>query len=592
MPDDLGGRLTRAGLVTRADLAEIVASAPPHDAALVRSLVRRGLPEDALAGFFLSEGFGPLLEWSDLDRAEPAWAARVPSAMAIDFLALPLRAVTDGVVVAMAAPSDAHIVRELARVLGSRVLATVARPSEIERRVRALHPEAPVEASRQAPSEPPILELTRRRPSTTPRGFDAGFRAPDGTKEAKLGPRLALSDDEVAMPLVRQKPSVAPAAPPPPSEPPASATEATLVTKTFARPETSGAGRTTLRGAGPWARGEPRRSNTQPLMPAISPDAGSAQAIHVAGSPASAATPAASAAAAPATAASRPPMPATSLEGALADLAERVSDPGRPAAETLTTDTAAVASAARAASSSTPAASPSTAAAPPPQAEASAPAPAEPATPPKTQVSAATAPMGADERWDLPSQPPAPPIAAPSREPANKLSSRATADLPTIKAAPGDIGQIVAAMRGAKDRDDVVRLACEGATSVARAAVFFALRKGVLKGWDGAGPGVRRDSVRNLWIPTSSASTFKKVLETKSGSVGPYGTSVADGLFRAAVGSRGGDLMVQPVVVAGKVVGMLCVDDLRPGPLGAHRIEVLCQTVGDAFVRIISAGKD
>jgi hypothetical protein len=201
-------------------------------------------------------------------------------------------------------------------------------------------------------------------------------------------------------------------------------------------------------------------------------------------------------------------------------------------------------------------------------------------------------PPVADERWDLPSSPPAPPAPSPRRDAANKLSPKASVDLPTIKAAPTDIGKILAAMRGATDRDEVVRLACEGGTSVARTAVFFALRKGVLKGWDGAGPGVRRDSVRNLWIPTSSASTFKKVLDAKAGAVGPYGTSVADGLFRAAVGSRGGDFMVQPVTVADKVVGMLCVDDLRPGPLGAHRIEVLAQAVGDAFVRIIAKAKD
>lgn len=558
MADDLGGRLTRAGLVTRADLADLVATAPAHDAALIRALVRRGLPEDALAGFFLSEGFGPLLESSDLERAEPVWAHRLPSKMALDFLALPLRAATDGIVVAMAAPSDAHIVRELGRVLGARVLATVARPSQIEERVRTLHPDAEADAPSAPASEPPVLELTRRRPatSTTQRGFDAGFRAPDGTKEGKLGPRLALPDDEPAMPLVRHKPSVMPAAqvapakktapgpgpapaPPVTSEPSVITTK--TATKTFARP--SAPQRTTAE----WGRvGDEKRSTTEPMMRAVPAE------------PKSAPTPVT-------------PGPATQLEGALADLAERVSEPSKPAMPVVVPI-------------ETPAAVAPVAPAPAPVAPSPPPAPPAPPAP-------AEPPLPADERWDLPSTPA---IVAPprSREAANKLSPRATADLPTIKAAAGDIGAVLAAMRGATDRDEVVRLACEGATSVARTAVFFALRKGVLKGWDGAGPGVRRDSVRNLWIPTSSASTFKKVLDTKTGVVGPYGTSVADGLFRAAVGSRGGDFMVQPVVVAGKIVGMLCVDDLRPGPLGAHRIEVLTQTVGDAFLRIISAAKD
>jgi hypothetical protein len=438
----------------------------------------------------------------------------------------------------MAAPSDAHIVRELGRVLGARVLATIARPSHIEGRVRALHPDSAPEPPPPDTSEPPVLELTRRR-TTTARGFDAGFRAPDGTKEAKLGPRLALPDDEPAMPLVRHKPSLTP---PAGSKPPEASSAAVpraaaakpdkgektgkAISRTFARPSTGGA----------WQRGErtERRSNTQPLIPAL-PPAESSPAIVVT-SP-------------------KQSGPTTPLEGALSDLAERRSIPAPAPAP--------------AAISSAPPPPPISSAPPPPPVD--------------------TTPPSPDERWDLPSQPPAAPA---GKAPANKLSSRATADLPTIKAAPTDIGAILAAMRNATQRDDVVKLACEGATSVARASVFFALRKGVLKGWDGAGPGVRRDSVRNLWIPTSSASTFKKVLDTRSGTVGPYGTSVADGLFRAAVGSRGGDFMVQPVIVGGKVVGMLCVDDLRPGPLGAHRIEVLTQTVGDAFLRIISAGKD
>lgn len=571
MAESLGGRLTRAGLVTRADLADIVAAAPAHDAALVRALVRRGVAEDALAGFFLSEGFGPLLEPIDLERAENVWAMRLPSSMALDFLALPLRAATDGVVVAMAAPSDAHIVRELGRVLGARVLATVARPGHIERRIRALHPAAIPEIVHRPGSDPPVLELTRRRTSTAPRGFDTGFRAPDGNKEGKLGPRLALPDDEPAMPLVRHKPSMTPPVGVQPIVPPQAAKpDAAAPSKTFTRPQ-----RTERGVPGDWRRGsEPRRSNTAPLIPAAAPNPKSSPTIAVR----------------PVTIAPQPP--ASSLEGALTNLAEGstpASPSSTPPAPSTPPASAAAAEVPALHTATLPPAEPSRREpTPSPQATVAPPTPPAPAPPPPAPASA---PLAAEERWDLPSSPA---VVAPARvrDPANKLSSRATNELPTIKAAPGDIGAILAAMRAATDRDDVVRLACEGATTVARTSVFFALRKGVLKGWDGAGPGVRRDSVRNLWIPTSSASTFKKVLDSKSGTVGPYGTSVADGLFRAAVGSRGGDLMVQPVVVTGKVVGMLCVDDLRPGPLGAHRVEVLAQTIGDAFVRIISAGKD
>lgn len=515
MADDLGGRLARAGLVTRDDLAEIVATAPAHDAAFVRALVRRGVSEDAIAGFFLSEGFGPLLSRADLGRADGLWAGRLPARMALDFLALPVRAATDGVVVAMAAPSDDHLVHELSRVLGARAIATIARASDIEGCVRAAHPDVASEPPRQMDSEPPVLELTRRRPSV---GFDGGYRAPDREdgKLAKLGPRLAMPDDEPAMPLVRHKPQLTPATGLR-SERPADV----VVVKTFANPDAKRAQWVRPTDEAPAHTAEYRRPaaaaladanrpaerKTAPMMKAVDPDV-----TRVPSAPSSA-----------------------------------------PAPITVVVDDA------------------------PPR-------PSEPAAP--------------EERWDLPSPPPAIEARSPSNPPrardtgANKLGARAAAELPTLKAAPGEIGSVLAAIRGAEDRDLVVKLACEGSTSVARTAVFFALRKGVLKGWDGAGPGIRRDSVRNLWIPTSSPSTFKKVLDTRQGHVGPYGTSIADGLFRAAVGSRGGDLMIQPVLVGGKPVGFLCADDLRPGPIGAHRVEVLAQAVADAFVRIISAGKD
>jgi len=59
MADDLGARLVQAGLVTPDLLADVLGAAPPHEGALVRALVRRGVSEDALAGFFVAAGFGP-----------------------------------------------------------------------------------------------------------------------------------------------------------------------------------------------------------------------------------------------------------------------------------------------------------------------------------------------------------------------------------------------------------------------------------------------------------------------------------------------------------------------------------------------------
>ena len=136
MVDDLGGRLVQAGLVTRDALLEVLGAAPPHEAALVARLVDRGLSEDALAGFFVAEGYGPLMSLADLLGAEPSATARVSSAMAAELLALPMYLSPAGLVVALAAPTDPHAVAELGRATGERVLPAVAKVGELRHAVR------------------------------------------------------------------------------------------------------------------------------------------------------------------------------------------------------------------------------------------------------------------------------------------------------------------------------------------------------------------------------------------------------------------------------------------------------------------------
>jgi hypothetical protein len=201
MVADLGSRLVRAGLVTRSRLAEALAGGPLHEGELVHRLVDGGVDQDALVGFFLSLGYGPLLRAPDLVGVEPEVLARLPGGMARSLMALPIRRTAAGLVVAFAAPSDDHVVPEVQRAVGLPILPTVVRLEDLLAALDRLHP-PPSRAPAPAPaSETLATGPDRGRYGTSTRGADRA------AARALLGPDTLLDEEveEGVVPLVRTK---------------------------------------------------------------------------------------------------------------------------------------------------------------------------------------------------------------------------------------------------------------------------------------------------------------------------------------------------------------------------------------------------
>jgi hypothetical protein len=155
----------------------------------------------------------------------------------------------------------------------------------------------------------------------------------------------------------------------------------------------------------------------------------------------------------------------------------------------------------------------------------------------------------------------------------------------------GDLGSVLASLRGSRTRDDALRLACEGVLPVCRAAVFLVLQKGILRGRHAFGPGLTKQAIENLWIPTTSRSMFNRAVETGQPYVGPHGSSSADAVFRAAIGSRGAEIVLMPVVLSGRTIAVLALDEPEDVDAAFERAEVVAQATGDALRRIIVSGK-
>lgn len=536
MTNDLGGRLVQAGLVTQRQLSEVLGAAPPHEGALVRALVHHGLSSDGIAGFFVAQGFGPLMEAADLAAADPRAITRVPRAMALGLLALPIRESPAGLIVAMAAPTDGHTIGELARATGEAILPAVARVVDLVAALEKAHPgalELDDDASRD--SEPPPLELVnirRREPAPVEEGYFGSTKGAERVEaRATVGPKIVADEAEPFVPLVRTKPVRAPAPAPSPAaaEPPRAPSpdegrERRVVTKNFARvPKDTrvvpvGEPRPA---AGAWAKGRALRP----------PGRGPSGA---------------------------PPEPPA-------------LDPARYGLDTADTDVSPLPP-------------------PPPPPPEPPPAPPPPPSPaPATRVEPTAKQKKslipeAHSRWESDT-------GEHNKVDPVKVAKMRDSRPPAPQAKLPEVGGTLSAIRASRDRDEVVDLACQGTLTVSRAAVLLALRKGVLKGWGGAGAGISPDAVRNLWIPTSSPSMFRDVVSRREAYHGPSGTAAADGLFRAALGSRGGPVSIQPIIVASKLVAVLAADDVRFGEKGRERVETLARAVSEAFERIILDGK-
>jgi hypothetical protein len=514
MAEDLAARLLRAGLVTRGQLSQALAHAPPHGGALASGLVALGVEEDAIAGYFLALGYGPLLELEDLQGADPSVVRQLGGPVAAGLLAMPIRSSPAGLVVAMIDPSDRHAIDEIRFAVRGPVLPTVGRVSDVRHAIELAWPGVPLVGSR-APTLDPVEDLLGSEDPDSPARrakprahADVVFAGDYGSSSAppdraRTKARSSPPSD-LPVPLVRRK----------------------------AQP-----------GDGTFEREGRETRGYEAIAPAPGAPAPGPPGLD----------------APPTTAVfSRPP------------------DPDQDPIDKAPFDEAATE------------AVPSTLD----------PVPTQPtgrrSAAPSRRAARANDLAAVDDRWSALGLGD-PPLAtghrrnlSPTQDGKLTLRPRRSLDHHPRARAP-DLTPLLAALRRSTSRDEIISIACHVGASVGRRAVFLALQRGVLKGCEAVGGGLTRDGVRNLWIPASSPSSFRAVLESGTCYRGLHGATAADQIFRAAIGSRGGALEVHPIVVAGRIAAVLAVD----GPAGpnSERLTELAHAVGDALERAIMTKK-
>lgn len=149
-----------------------------------------------------------------------------------------------------------------------------------------------------------------------------------------------------------------------------------------------------------------------------------------------------------------------------------------------------------------------------------------------------------------------------------------------------DIGGILAALRAAGSRDEVLELVLTGARMVAFKVALFVVKRGGYLGWACTPEFGDRGALQSILIPLEAASLFDE--------------AVRDGLYLGSIRHdevhapllhvmRGAsrDVAIVPIRVAGKTAVVLVADELGDTMLATRRLEELARAAGDAFSRIV-----
>ena len=121
-------------------------------------------------------------------------------------------------------------------------------------------------------------------------------------------------------------------------------------------------------------------------------------------------------------------------------------------------------------------------------------------------------------------------------------------------------------------------------------AAFFVLRKGELAGWLGHGGGLHPDELRRAVLKLDRPSTFREILQTRLPFRGPITDAASRDFLIDALGWAPETVLVVPLHVRDRVVGLLYGDDEKE-PVPEEHVNELERAGSSALEAILAAKK-
>jgi hypothetical protein len=149
-----------------------------------------------------------------------------------------------------------------------------------------------------------------------------------------------------------------------------------------------------------------------------------------------------------------------------------------------------------------------------------------------------------------------------------------------------DVGGVLASLRIAQTRDDILELVLTGARMLAFKVALFVVKRGGYLGWSCTPELGDRVAVQNLLIPLESGSIFDLAVQ-EGLYLGPIRHDDIHANLLHVMRGATRDVAAVPIRVVGKTAVIILADELGDTMIGTRRLEEIARSAGDAFARIV-----
>lgn len=175
-----------------------------------------------------------------------------------------------------------------------------------------------------------------------------------------------------------------------------------------------------------------------------------------------------------------------------------------------------------------------------------------------------------------------PPIAAPTASPFAPGTLPGYA--PQTPAA--DLGAIMAAIRSAGSRDEVLELVLSAARMLAFRVALFVVKRGGYLGWACTPEFADRGSLQQVLVPIDTQSAFDDAVR-EGLYLGPIPPDEVHASLLGVMRSATKDVAFVPIRVSGKTAVIIVADELGDTMIATRRLEEVARAAGESFARIV-----